>query len=201
MTLQQIRDSFVARQKIECAKRQSQYVELGDTLVAKLISDAEMDIQRRCNIIEDSATIDLVSSIYTYELPTNFGEIKTVVYDSNTPLERVDLIDLQEMSGAEGIPTQYSLLLDGVKPKIQFDQAQDGYIVTVYYTTHLNSAYTSLSGCPKLPPIYQNAIIYYMLGQLFDDVLDKYEIELRSLRESSYTNRRTLKFNINGGII
>lgn len=201
MTLQQVRDSLVARHKLECAKRGSQYVELGDTLVAKLIADAETDIQRRCNVIENSTSINLITSTYTYDLPTDFGEIKTVVYDSSTPLERVDLIDLQEVAGQTGIPSQYSLKLIDDVPQIQFNQAQTGYSVTVYYWVHLNSGYSTLSGSPKLPPTYQNAIIYHILGQLFDDILGKYENELRSLRESSYTNRRTLKFNINGGII
>jgi hypothetical protein len=199
-----IRDIFTVKYKIECTRRGIPDKSLSDALIAKLISDAETDIQRRNRVLESSGTINLITSTYIYDLPANFGEIKTVIYtDTNngiSPLERVDLQTLQEIKADAGIPTQYSLKLVDDLPQIQFNLAKTGNIITVFYYVDLDSGYTTITGLPKLPHVYTNAIVLQMLSQFFDDIQIKYERELMSLKESQYTNRRFLKYKINGGI-
>jgi len=198
MTIQQIRDSFVVKYKLECLKRGVPEKELGDTLIAQLLSEAQQDISRRHAVIEASGTVSVTSGTYSYDLATNFGQMNLVTLDGS-PITRVDVTDLQSIAGdTTNKPSQYAVKIIDDQPQIMVNGSQ-ACTLTYYYNIDTNPAtISSLTGNLSLPNRYANAVQYFLLAQIFDDITVKYEAELRSLRESQYSNKRTLKYSMGG---
>lgn len=198
MTVQQIRDSLVVKYKLECLKRGTKELELGDTLIAQLISEAQQDIVRRHAVIEASGTVSVVSGTYSYDLASNFGQMKTVVLDG-APIEQVTAQELQEETGVTTAkPTRYAVKIIDDQPQIMVDGSQ-ACTLTYYYNIDTNpGTLASLTGNLSVPNRYNNAVQYFILAQFFDDIYGKYEAELRSLRESQWTNKRTFKYSMGG---
>lgn len=206
MTLQDIRDDFVFKYKLECAKRGSKEIQFPDRALAKFISEAQQDIQRRHNILSGEYTLVMIEDVYTYQLPTDCGNVIKVMVD-NVPLERKNINEIRDLLPATGVPTCYATVLNDCL-SIQFDLTTADEELTVYYEidphyfssedTDWGTFIGKFAGRAKLPQRYNNAIVLYMLSQIYDDLYPKYEKEMASLRESQYHNRTSLKYNMGG---
>jgi len=206
MTLQDIRDDFVVKYKLECQKRGAKEIQFGDKIIAKWISDAQQDIQRRHNILSGEYTLIMIEDEFSYELPTDCSNITKITVD-NVPLDRVNLGEMQEIVTAEGTPTRYAIKLADTL-SVQFDLSEADKELTVYYDVDTNYASDSdndwggfngkFYGSLRLPQRYNRAVVLYILSEIYDDILPKYEKEMNSLRESQYRNRTSTKYSMGG---
>jgi len=206
MTVQDIRDDFVVKYKVECQKRGAKEIQFGDKVIAKYISEAQQDIQRRHNILSGEYTLIMVEDEFTYELPSDCSNITKITID-NVPLDRVNLAEMQDIVTASGTPTRYAIKLTDAL-SVQFDLSEADKELTVYYDVDTNFASDSdndwggfngkFYGSLRIPQRYNKAVVLYMLAEMFDDIVMKYEKELASLRESQYRNRTSTKYSMGG---
>lgn len=206
MTLQDIADDFVLKYKIECSIRGAKEIQFGDKALAKLISDAQQNIQRRHNILSGEYTLTMIEDEYSYELPTDCAYVTKVVVDS-VALDRKNINELRDYEQQEGVPTCFATYQADCL-KIQFDLTTADEELTIYYDVDPNFYSNSdndwgtflqkFAGSLRLPQRYNNAVVLYILSQIFPDLSAKYEYEMASLRESQYRNRTTTKYSMGG---
>lgn len=212
MTLSEIRDDIVRRLERECTLRGLPKIKIANKGIAMDISEAQQDIQRRLAVIEDSTTITTVSGTSEYNLPSNFGSIKSVTI-ANVPLKQVLASDIYNYPASSSEPIEYSLLISGNTQKIQFYPTPNAEL-SVVVKFNVDSNFYSPSGASSqdwgtfdgsafsgnllLPERYTLALEYYVLSLYLPDYVAKYERELNSLRESQVTSVRPLKYKIAG---
>lgn len=204
MTLQDIRDDFVFKYKLECTKRGVKEIQFPDRALAKLISEAQQDIQRRHNVISGEYVLTMVEDTYTYELPSDCANVSKVIVDG-VALDRKNINEIRDYEAGEGVPTCYSILLND-KLSIQFDLATADQDLTIYYEVDTNffsnedtdwgKFIGKFAGGLRIPQRYNNAVVLYLLAQVFDDIDIKYKKEMDSLRESQYRNRTTTTYKM-----
>jgi len=216
MTLQEIRDNFQARLKVELWKRQmpDPPAELmSDKMTAFYISQAQQDIQRRHSILQSSTSITLVSGTSAYSLPTDFGKVRTVISidsggDLDGVLEKISLQELRESETATGTPRKFAISEGATSQIVVYPTPSGSGTLTFYYYTSPNYYQHSgvasqdwgsypFSGSLKLPAKYSLAVIYSMLSNIFPDFMNLYEKEVGSLRESQLTPR-SLNYHFGG---
>jgi hypothetical protein len=194
MNLQEIRDNFNARYKLETIKRGTAYIDLGDKMIAFFISEAQQDIQRRLAVVHTSYELTLTGA-ETYDLPSNFGNDITVT-SGTAILTKKPYRWLRENFDVGNSGDYYSIDVAGNTQKILV--AGNSGTVIIYYYPDFNYYRPSLSsvqdwgtfsgvaysGKILLPDRYSNAIILKMLSNIANDYLMLYEKELKSLRES-----------------
>ena len=211
MTLQEIRDAFEARYKVECFKRNVKQLELDDKLIALFMSEAQQDIQRRHRVVRTSSSVTITSGSGT--LPSNFGRIIAVKYDDDFLEQKPyqELLDYQ-LTTSDSDALVYAIDQTGATATILVYPTGVTSVTVYYYPEYLyyqpsgdtsqewgSFSGTAFSGSLNIPVRYAMAVQYYMLSQLFDDIERKYEREMGSLRESQLINRpKELKYNIGG---
>ncbi len=191
MTLQEVRDNFVARYKLVTQGKDAPIMQLDDKLIADLISEAQQDIQRRLQVVELNKLINLVNGTNSYSLPTNFGSDKLVLLSDTvsgiSKLEASSSNEIYNQIALSDTPTKYAILESGFTQNIILyptpkDSTQS---ITVYYypdTNYFSPSGASsqdwgnfdgnlFSGNLKLPERYYKAIIFYMLAQIIPPII------------------------------
>ena len=198
MTLNEIRDDYVRSLKREFRKRGQPEPDIIDKSVAMDMSEAFQDIQRRLSVVQGYTTLTLEADKNVYNLPSNFGKIKKVMF-SNLELKEVDFDEFIGYVDGEGKPTSFTMYVSGNTQQIAlYPKPEQAYTLYVYY--YLDLGYYSPSGDsqqdwgnfdgsvfygkPKLPERYNKAVKCYMLGLEFPDWEERYERELSSLKQS-----------------
>lgn len=204
MTTKEIRDDFVLKYKIECQKRSTKFLDLGDKAIAKLMSEGIQDLQRRLSIVKATTTIDLDDNTYSYDLPDNFGNVDTVTCGGL--LLQIDFKDWQCINTYSDVPSQFSI--DGTTIYLDGSSSGNTLTLTYYFDPNFYSNFDTFEGFTfngsnwfgntVLPNRYNQAIVYYMLSSFYDDMLMKYEKELNSLKMTQPTNKHSLKYNVAG---
>ncbi|MFC2135984.1 hypothetical protein ACFLTH_15315 [Bacteroidota bacterium] len=214
MTILEIRDNFVARYRLECMKRGTKLIEIGDKMIAYLISAAQQDVLRKIPMMKDTKSVSLTTGTYKYDLDTNFGDVESVRDSDYGELDRVTVKDLDIIEGTTGAPTQYAIEINDNLPQIYFDAAETGKTITVnfsivpnFYSPSGSTAQdwgsfdgSTFTGDLIVPDRYLEAIILHMLGQMFIDFKSLYDIEIDSLRDAQITNKTSIAYRFNGGI-
>ena len=212
MTLNEIRDDIVRSLQREFWKRKSEMPEIVDRSLAMDMSEAFQDIQRRLNVLQGYTTLTLEDGVNVYDLPTNFGKPKKVMF-SNLQLTEVNFNKLISYVDAEGKPTHFTMYESGnTQQLIVYPKPDDTYTLYVYY--YLDLGYYSPSGesqqdwgnfdgsvfygKPKLPERYSKAVKNYVLGLYFPDWELRYKEELNSLRESRVTSLPPREYQMGG---
>ena len=196
MTAQEVKFAFEAKYKIECIKRGIQQIELTPSMILLLISQAQQHIQRKLKVISMRTIIKMDGINNTYNLPSNFGDFNKVFINGYIvdPASETQIT----MSKEIGCPTRYAVITSGHISKILFNTAYNG-ITTICYYPDFNY-YSPSNGINQdwclldsdgilvnnlyLPNRYNLAIIYYMLGEIFNDYAQIYREELASLKET-----------------
>lgn len=216
MTINELRDIFIVKQKLECLKRKTDFFDIENKVLAFMISDAQQDIQRRLSVVESSDTITLGStsidylSANTYTLPSNFGKPKHAYIGANL-LEEKDLVWLERFIQSGNSGYYYAIKPAGHTSYIICPIGSGTLTIQYYpdlgfYQPSLSASQTwgnfnglVYSGNLLLPDRYNNAILYKMLSHLFDDYLGLYEKEIKSLRELRlFSSDYKLGYNVGG---
>lgn len=128
MTLQELRDEFIFRYKLECSKRNVKEINFPDRVIAKFISNAEAQLQQDVGLIQSNYTIPLVADTADYDLPDDFGELIAVKY-GNDYMERVSNKDFVTTTSIK-----FNIYTAGAGFRIRFTKAPDtSKTIIVYY--------------------------------------------------------------------
>ncbi len=212
MTLNEIRDDYVRSLQREFRKRGQNTPDLIDKSIAMDMSEAFQDVQRRLSVVQGYNTITLEADINVYDLPSNFGKMKKVMF-SNLELKEVDYNELMGYVDGEGKPTSYTMYVTGnTQQIIVYPKPEQAYTLYIYY--YLDLGYYSpsadasqnwgnfdgsiFSGYPKLPERYNKAVKCYMLGLEFPDWEERYERELSSLKQSRVFSMPSKTYSMGG---
>lgn len=213
MTLPEIRDNYKIKYLRECRKRKLEPVELPEGVIALDLSETQQDIQRRHSVLQGYTTITLQASKNTYNLPSNFGKVKAVMIGGLRLTEKSFNEIIESPDTTEMTPNRFCIYTSGNTTQIIFHNMPDtAYTAYVYY--YLDLGYYSPSGnavqnwgefdnnyfygTPVLPEKYSRAIVYGMLANEFPDYEQKYENELRSLRESRISSLPKRPYSMGG---
>jgi hypothetical protein len=112
MILQQYRDHFLTKYKIECLKRGIKEIDLVNQgkVIAMLVYDAINDIQSRLGSIENLVSIALTSTNYSYALPMDFGYEKSVMYSNCALCKRTASWIHEHNNNCTGMPNAYAIV-------------------------------------------------------------------------------------------
>lgn len=213
MTVQEIRDSFVMKYNFEAQKRQDPPFatsHITEAMVASWLAEGEMDIVRRIGTFYASQTITLVTGTTSYAINTNFGkpvrlfdgttEYTEIPYEEFLTLASGDsnyyfAIEYIETSNLHINPSPTS---SSVNPTLSYK------IDTNYYSpagdTDWKTTTTSIfSGEIEIPKRYANAIIRYMMKEVYPEFEGRYEKDVMSLRESQPFTKK-IEWRLNGGV-
>lgn len=212
MTLGEIRDDYVRSLQREFWKIGKDTPRINDKTIAMDMSEAFQEIQRRHSVLQGYNTITTSSGNNVYNLPSDFGKMKKVMY-SDLELEEMTFNELITKENATTYPTHYAMYTSGNTQQIVlYPTPNDAYTVYLYYYLDLGFYSPSgdtnqnwgnfdgavFSGTPKLPERYNKAVKSYMLGLYFPEWEQRYEREMLSLRESRVSSLPKLKYKMGG---
>lgn len=211
MTLTEIWNRFVLEYKRECFKRQIKELNLDPGLFASDVSMGQQDVQRRLNVIEKNYSMSLSTNISIYNLPSDFGNIKTITIN-DIPLKKVSSQKLFEANSSYGEGRGFALVVSGNTQQIMiYPVPTQTQTAILYYYPDLNfyspTGITGqnwgtfngavFTGKIKLPDRYIPALIYYCLSKWFDDFEMKYETELSRLTNARvYSYEDTMDYHL-----
>lgn len=218
MTLQEISDRFRTQYKLQCLNRQITQIDLPEKTVAAWMAEGQSLISDTLKFIEDTYDISPVAGTLTYALPSNFGQLKNdkSIYGSiNETDGYFTVIDSNLIADATaaGAADKCSLAWDGTQYAVTFAVLPtDTVKVTFYVNTNFYSASgasaqgwgkfdgTVYTGNSQLPDKYLHALILYMLGQIFMDLIPMFDLELERLNASRPALKSTGTYQQLGGV-
>jgi len=188
-------------------KRGSQELSIPRQLKGLWLSRAMQDITQR--VKEGQSTFTIIENGSTqFQLPDDFSALLSAGIGT-TIFDIVDVADIPNYSA--GTISRVAIFSDGISWYVRFDGEPTGGEVIRYYTTvALYSPAGSkqqgigffdtlnFSGDFQLRDSYFSAALEYMLGQLFDDRLARYENEVQKMRQNSSTTTSQLTYNFGG---
>lgn len=177
------------------------------------VSEAIQDITQRVKEGQNAFTPTVVAGQYQYALPVDFGmvfsgfsnDVNQIVFDI------VDYANIIPPSISNNTTVgRIAIYQNAGIWYIAFDAVPSGTEVIKYYTTYVlyspsatppqnwgNFSSGAFSGAIPVRDAFVPAIKEYMLGQLFDDRLQRYEQKVMKLKQNASTTiADTLSYNI-----
>ena len=186
MLLQEIRDIFISRYKLEMMKLKQEPIQFPEQLIALWLSQAKKEVLTRIKNITGYTELLLGKDNNIVSLPSDFGSEISVIINSN-PINKITLDS--DKSGYSIFQTQ-----DGYKLKYKTDNditvLVNYNINTDLYSTSKNkiqdwgqfdgSTYKGLLG---ISDDFLQCILYFMLDQAVGGFTEKFEQELAKQRQ------------------
>jgi hypothetical protein len=189
MTLQEIRDIFVAEHKYESQKRGLKYIEVPNKLIVSWIAEAQQDIVQRIKPIKTYQDISITVGSTDFELNSNFGTPVLAKFgdaDGTIGDTIVDLVDVTDLlTGDNNTETKAAIWWDAANSAyyIKVPTPASAYTIrlwyysdTLWYSPSGSVAQdfgtfdgTTFTGNIKIPDKFQMAVKFYMLGKAFND--------------------------------
>lgn len=211
------RDVFVSKYKLQCLLRKTQEIDLPNKMIAFLLSQAQQDILNRVKALSTYKDVSLtaVTAFTTYTLETNFGGLKGKPTIEGSELEVVSMEELPTNGTLDtGDPSQAKCAVyhDGTAWKMYLYPLSNS-TKTLRYWYYINTGFYSPSGVSaqnwgtfdgktftgnlKIPDEYLTALIYYMLGEVFNDFKILYLEEIKRMKgNSAATVKDSLDYNM-----
>ncbi len=229
ITLQSTINMFLAKYKLEAMKRGVKPIVFAKDMLALLLSEALAEIQRRHSVIMAGYDLSITADTYEYTLPDGFGRIIKIM-DSDDELTEHGFTEIWTLiktglSNSDTGTPEYYAMVDKVdnstgtavyeKKLLVYPIPSSSGTLSIYYyptitmlNTNVDGKYfwgsydgESFTGDLIFPDRYSNAIVLYMLAQIFDDIYQKYEREMEILKETQPTTYKwDRQYRINGGI-
>ncbi|MBE2280281.1 MAG: hypothetical protein IAE91_07815 [Ignavibacteriaceae bacterium] len=208
MTYKEIRDAFYAKYSLRCKITGIAEQKIDDKVIALRISEAIQDLSSRVPAVKSSQLL---------ALPANSNQIQTegigekiisvgILNNGNTQtiyLERVNEAEILS-SGNEYInsaPRKYAFIkgegssgtfyfdcfaLTAFQIKVEF--YKDGELFSP--TAPLNDIFdgVNFTGSPGLPGKFIPLIISYLMGMIFPEYLNEYEMNLLKLKQGVFSS-------------
>ena len=207
MKLQEVIDAFDVTYRFECLKRKEQTIAIPRQLKALWISRAMQDVTQRVKEGQSTFTVIPSGSQSAFQLPDDFSALLSAGLGG----VEFDIVDVTALSTNTDLISQVAVYSDGITWFVKFNAVPTGSETVTYYTT--NALYSpsgsksqgigyfdtqNFKGDFQLRDAYLAAVFEYMLGQIFDDRLARYENEVMKMRQNQSTTISQLTYNMGG---
>ena len=200
MKLNELIDAFYTNYLIACKMRGVEFIDFTKREQALILSKTVSDLQKSFNIIEVNTSKTSISGTNSYALTNTFMNPKVVSYGGNILVKKsTEWINSQTMQ--QGIPTYYTIQYLTSIPNLLLYPTPASSGDTIVIVSNLDMQIYSpsassndfgtfdgevFSGNLNLPTVYDQAVLYGMLSQIFPDIKAQYEQEKILLKVKQY---------------
>lgn len=200
MTVDELRDLILAEYEFESQKRGVKPMVVGNKLMAAFLSEAQQDIVSRIHPLTTSEDITLSGGTSEYAFTaTNFGmPIRAEIAGNKVTLVNIsDIITTGTIPS--GTPTRVAVYASANVYKVRVSPTPSAagtlkmwyHPDTLWYAPSGSASQDwgsfdgeTFSGDMKVPDKFLGAIKYFVLGKFYDELMVKYEREIKKLKST-----------------
>ena len=214
MIFEELLYAFRNNLEIEYLKRnipEPNKIRLNQKQLKLIFTKVASDLQKEFKIIETEKTISSIAGEAAYALDREFMSRKEAYYETKE-LKYVSMKEIHDGITSSAIPTKYGIKWVNSYPYIVLNPAPqttgESIVVKSYndITNYsINDGIDSKAADPsddtlymKIPTMYDNAILFGMMAEFFDDRLPFYEKEKLRLKSMGNIELSLNEYNMTG---
>lgn len=214
MTLQELSDNFHVLLKVQSKLRKVEYVNIEEGIIAQWISEAQNQLAALIGMLEAETTLTLVDGQMVYALPADFKRVKlvyipmTAIPQNVSANQNVLMPPNYSPSDVVHVKGQRALGVDDFTYAVEWDETNKNWQIEFVMTpvgapniiySLLPGVYspsgggsqewgsfngTTYSGSSIVGDEYAPALKYYMLGEVFPDLRNRFREEVQVLQKN-----------------